>query len=342
MKWDVNLNPFELEYGLQDAGFPLPSGVVDGGAPADFHITAEQRQELIEKGAVHIPGLLNDEWLEYLRANTDWQVEHPHFWSVAGVASGLYDYIQRSIWASNEGFANFLYYSPLATALAKLGDASELRLSTDLLMVNPNKGFKWHQDNQNGPIDAFADNSALRFWVTMDDTPADHGAPVYLAGSHRNTKVSDDAVFVDLEADGLLEYNELLEFRPKAGDLIVWHARSIHKIDGPKDQDWGSSRRRVLGGTVALNDARYLSMGRALFSDMGSHGKEDGDPLAHPLFPKIYPISDPAERAERAAGRCTRTTEGMQRLAGNVFSNMGEMFSFTRVLNPDKNAASKK
>ena len=60
----------------------------------------------------------------------------------------------------------------------------------------------------------------------------DHGAPVYLKGSHRNTKVSSDAVFVDLEKDGLLEYPELLEFRPKAGDLIVWHARSIHKIDG--------------------------------------------------------------------------------------------------------------
>ena len=28
-------------------------------------------------------------------------------------------------------------------------------------------------------------------------------------------------VFVDLERDGLLEYPEMLEFRPKAGDLAV-------------------------------------------------------------------------------------------------------------------------
>lgn len=84
-------------------------------------------------------------------------MQHPHFWSLAGVASGLYDYIQRSVWASNDAFANFLYYSPLASALAGVGRAKELRLSTDLLMVNPNKGFKWHQDNQNGPIDAFSD-----------------------------------------------------------------------------------------------------------------------------------------------------------------------------------------
>ena len=61
-------------------------------------------------------------------------------------------------------------------------------------MVNPNKGFKWHQDNQNGPIDAFAENTALRWWVTMDDCPPDHGAPVYLKGSHRNPTVGPDAV----------------------------------------------------------------------------------------------------------------------------------------------------
>ena len=58
--------------------------------------------------------------------------------------------------------------------------------------------------------------------------------------------------------------------------------------------------------------------------------------LKHPLFPIIYPQSDATERAERAAGRCTRTTEGMQRLAGNMFASMGEMMSWTNVVNPDK------
>jgi len=334
MKWEVNIMPWDLEYGLQSAPVKLPEGIREGDAPQPFAVTEEQRQRLVEDGAIVIPGLLSEEWLEYLRGATDWQVRNPHFWSVAGVASGLYDYIQRSVWASNDAFANFLYYSPLASALANVSNAEELRLSTDLLMVNPNKGFKWHQDNQNGPIDAFQEDfSALRWWVTMDDCPPDHGAPVYLKGSHRNTKVTSDMVFVDLEKDGLLEYPELLEFRPKAGDLIVWHAKAIHKIDGPKSQDWDASRRRVLGGTVALNDAKYLAGGRLLFSDMGSHGLEDGEPLSHALFPKIYPRSDPAERAEAAAGRCTRTWEGVSRMWGNMFASMGEMSSFANVVN---------
>ena len=317
----------------------LPAGIKEGDPPLPFHITDEQRQQLIDDGAVVIPGLLNEEWLAYLRGATDWQVKNPHFWSIAGVASGLYDYIQRSVWASNSAFADFMYYSPLASALAGVGDAEELRLSTDLLMVNPNKGFKWHQDNQNGPIDAFADGNALRWWVTMDDCPPDHGAPVYLKGSHRNKNVSPEAVFVDLEEDGLLEYPELLEFRPRAGDLIVWHAKAIHKIDGPTSQDWDASRRRVLGGTVALDDAKYLAGGRLLFSDMGSHGLDDGAPLRHALFPKLYPCSDPAERAEAQAGRCTRTWEGVGRMWGGAFKSMGEMASFANVVNIGKDGS---
>ena len=44
-------------------------------------------------------------------------------------------------------------------------------------------------------------------------------------------------------------------------------------------------------------------MGRVLFSDMGSHGLIPGDKLQGPLFPIMYPISDPVEREERQAGR---------------------------------------
>ena len=195
MKWDVNIAPWELDYGLQRAPVNLPESVREGDPPQPFEVTDEQRKTLYEEGAIVIPGVLNEEWLKFARDATDWQVNHPHFWSIAGVASGLYDYIQRSVWASNSAFADLLYYSPIMSALAGSCNAKELRLTTDLLMVNPNKGFKWHQDNQNGPV-AFED--ALRWWVTLDDTPADHGAPVYLRKSHLNTDVSADAVFVDL------------------------------------------------------------------------------------------------------------------------------------------------
>lgn len=184
---------------------------------------------------------------------------------------------------------------------------SQVRLSTDLLMVNPNKGFKWHQDNQNGPV---AFEHAMRFWVTLDDTPVDHGAPVYLRGSHRNRCVSESAVFVDISTGELATYAaDTIEFRPRAGDMLVWHPRSIHKIDGPKSQDWGARLRRVLGGTAILGNAPYVGEGKALFGDLGRHSLRNGDPLRGALFPRLYPSSLACEREARERGECTRTVE---------------------------------
>lgn len=83
MKWGVDIAPWNVEYGQQSAPVQLPAGVVKGGPPAPFKITDEQRRKLLEDGAVHIPGLLTPEWLEYLRGATDWQVNtpwSPHAW----------------------------------------------------------------------------------------------------------------------------------------------------------------------------------------------------------------------------------------------------------------------
>jgi hypothetical protein len=53
-------------------------------------------------GVVHIKGVLSPEWVKYLRDSTDWQIENPHIWAVPGIASNLYDYIQRSAWTTNQ------------------------------------------------------------------------------------------------------------------------------------------------------------------------------------------------------------------------------------------------
>jgi len=326
----IKVNAWEYKNGVQDPKIPVPGNPPPLTPPAPFEITPEQIETLKTDGVVHIKGLLNDEWLEYLRASTEWQIKNPHIWASPGVASGIYDYIQRSIWTTNEAFSNFLYHSPLATALAKLGETEEIRLSTDLLMVNPNNGFKWHQDNQNGPV-LFDD--ALRWWVTMDDTPLDYGAPVYLKGSHKNKSVKDDAVFVQLEDGDLKDFPEQIAFPVEAGDAIIWNARSIHKIDGPKSKDWGANKRRVLGGTAVVAGAKYYGEERALFSDMSTHDLKDGDQLLGPQWPRLYPSAVASEYDARKRGECSRTMEGFMRMSGNMFASLGEMGSWLRVYN---------
>lgn len=348
MRMGISVDFMEYVIGNQDGESSVTApvknepGFTPGQAPERFEITAAQRETLLRDGVVHIPQVLTPDWLSYLRDHTEWQIENPHIWASPGVASGLYDYIQRNVWTTNWGFYEFLAYGPCASVFAQLGgalkgqsEADEVRLTTDLLMVNPNKGFKWHQDNQNGPV-AFED--ALRWWVTLDDTPADHGAPVYLQGSQNNTSVGEDAVFVNLADGDLPNYPQLLEFRPKAGDMIVWHPKSIHKIDGPESQDWEKRKRRVLGGTVALNDALFWNKEKVEFADMGRHDLEHGDPLSNPHFPRIWPAVDPVEFQARQAGEVGRSFPGFLRMWSALFSKKtrDQFGSFTKVYNTEK------
>jgi hypothetical protein len=200
-------------------------------------------------------------------------------------------------------------------------------------MVNPNKGFKWHQDNQNGPI---TPEEGIRFWITMDETPKDYGAPVYLEGSHRNTAVEAQSVFVDIDMDGLEEYKDRqLEFRTQPGDMLIWHPKTIHKIDGPADGIW-TSYRRVLGGTAAKGGTKYHDKRGTggVLSDLGQHEMVEGDDLDSPYFPKIYPQWNPKEVAERDAGRVGRSPyEIVNKIGGAVSSASTKKFgSFFKVL----------
>jgi Phytanoyl-CoA dioxygenase (PhyH) len=309
---------WEYNFGLQDPKIPLPHGIVQDVTPPErFAVTEEQMRTLEEDGVVHIQGVFDADWVEYLKEATAYQVENPHFWAFAGTASRLYDYIQRNVWQTNRSFANFYYHSAMGHVLAQCGRTEEVRVSTDLLMVNPNKGFKWHQDNQNGPITA---EDGVRFWITMDETPADYGAPVYLKGSHRNTAVDGNSVFVDIDMPGLDEYrDEQLVFRTKPGDMLVWHPKTIHKIDGPVDGIW-TSYRRVLGGTVAKGGTRYTDKRGTggVLSDLGRHGMVHGDELKSPFFPIVYPAFDKSEAAYRDAGKVGRS-------AVDIFSKIGGM-----------------
>jgi len=327
-------NLWEYNFGLQDHKIPLPHDIVRGQTKAEkFEVFEEQIETLERDGVVLIKGVFDSDWVDYLRTATQKQVEEPHFWAFAGTASKLYDYIQRNIWQTNKAFANFYYHSAASHVLAQCGRTDEIRISTDMLLVNPNKGFNWHQDNQNGPLSW---EEGLRFWISMDQTPKEYGAPVYLKGSHMNNAVSEEAVFVDIEMEGLEDYKDkLAEFQIMPGDMLIWHPRTVHKVDGPSDGIW-TSFRRVLGGTAAKGRATYNDKtgSGGVLSDLGNHGLVQGDKIDSPFFPIIYPQFDKAEAAARDNGEVARSPKDMvSKIGGMVGKTSSEkFFSFFKVL----------
>ena len=139
----------------------------------------------------------------------------------------------------------------------------------------------------------------------MDDAELDVGTPVYLTRSHENDFMESDVVFV---GDELIKKYEAVEFRPQAGDMLIWHPKTIHKVEGPKG-GWGDRKRRVLGGTAAVGECVYEENQEHA---LGKHGLHQGMPLKSPFFPIVYPRSDDLERASVLSGEvgythaCTR------------------------------------
>jgi len=326
------LNPIAIEFGMQSPPVSLPAGVAAGGLPQRFEFSEQQVVQFEEDGVIMIKGGLKP-WVEFLTAVTEHQIEHPHVWSLVGRMSGLYDYIQRNTWMTNDGFRDFLYYSPLGHIISQLGRTPEVRVSTDMLLVNPNKGFGWHQDNQNGPID-FPD--AIRWWVAMDKCGEnDFGAPEYLLGSHKNTTVHNEAVFVTLDSGDLPEYSRTTKFKPEPGDLIVWNSRTIHRILAPPGQTWEEgTQRRALGGTMATAGSIYRNKGGAsAISDLSGHSQVNGEPLGGAYFPRIYPNRVPEEEELRERGGIEgRSAKKIADLGLTLASNAGKYISFTKVL----------
>lgn len=163
-----------------------------------------------------------------------------------------------------------------------------------------------------------------------------YGAPVYLKGSHRNTCVDPQSVFVDIDQPGLEEYrDQQLEFRIEPGDMLVWHPKTIHKIDGPADGIW-TSFRRVIGGTVAKAGTKYEDKRGTggVLSDLGRHGLEQGQDLKSPFFPIIYPRADPDEVKTRDAGKVGRSfVDIVSKIGGMATKASGKRFSsFFQVL----------
>jgi len=280
----------------------LPAGVLPGAPPTRLQLTEEQIERFDRDGFILIPGAVK-EWVEFLRAVSDFQVEYPHVLALSASLRGSYDYIHINTWMTNNGIRDFMYYSALGHILAQLGRTTEVRISTDNLLVNPHKCFGWHQDNQTGPIDP---SDALRFWAAMDPCSPGLGAPEFLLGSHRQAaEVARDTSFVNLGGDGnMWEQCELAEPSVEPGDLLVWHAQTIHQLVVPTGRPWdGEVQRRVISGTAVKHGATYWRRTLSgVMGDASGHELEDGEALGGPYFPRIFPDRVSEEEQVRARG----------------------------------------
>lgn len=283
---------------------PLPPGIERGAAPQRFPLEPAAVERFEAEGVILVRGALAA-WVDFLREVADFQVCNPNELAVAACLRSSYDYCHLNSWMTNNGIHDFLCHSAVGHILAQLGRAEEVRIVTDNLLVNPRSGIAWHQDTQTGPVDV---EDALRFWAAVDPCGPRRGAPEFLIGSHQGGSANRDLCLVDVRGpDGKLPRSALREFSVEPGDLLVWHARAVHRLMVPTDVavDYNAGRqRRVISGTAVRHGTLYWRRVKSgVLGDASGHDLCDGEVLQGPYFPQIFPDSIEAERQERVGGR---------------------------------------
>jgi hypothetical protein len=135
----------------------------------------------------------------------------------------------------------------------------------------------WHQDDYLNPGDTMARYVAV--WMAMGDIHPDSGPFQFIPGSHKWPCLRGDKVkaFVKPEIHGnthewatVSEYfvnkavekymkemgSETAQFDAKRGDILVWHAKMMHRGSVPGDPDL--SRPALIGHYAAIRNRRHL------------------------------------------------------------------------------------
>ncbi|NRA39051.1 MAG: phytanoyl-CoA dioxygenase family protein [Planctomycetes bacterium] len=186
-------------------------------------------------------------------------------------------------WQKDSRFAQITFH-PRVNAIAKILAGGDLRLWHDQVMVKPSGGEPtyMHQGQPNWSHQLNKDSHALSAWIALVDVPLEAGCMGYIPGSHQRWDLGQQMgkhdSFFELAPDLI---DAPVEFLPlKAGDVAFHHAFTAHCAAANV-----SGYDRV-AATVNFMDmeTRYRDSEHCITDALDL---QDGDVLAHALFPQI-------------------------------------------------------
>lgn len=269
--------------------------------PDDRLPSDQQVEEFSRDGAIVLRGVLRPPEVELLRQGIDANLAAP---SVrAKVASRPDDpgfFIEDFCnWQEIPAYWDVISRSALPAAAARLTRSTQVRLYHDHMLTKESgtrQRTPWHQDQ---PYYNVEGSQNVSFWIPVD--PVSRASTLELvAGSHKGpwlmprTFMTNEAKWFpegaladlpDIEADRAA--HDILGWAVEPGDAIAFNMLTLHASAGLEP----GRRRRVFSVRMLGDDMRHAPRRWRISPDFPGLADQlpAGAPMAHPLFPVLWP-----------------------------------------------------
>jgi ectoine hydroxylase-related dioxygenase (phytanoyl-CoA dioxygenase family) len=251
-------------------------------------------------GACVVRGLLEPAEVAELAAGVERNMAEPSGRALEGAgAPGAGRFFEDfRNWTRIPEYERVIRSSRLGEVAATLMGSEAVRLHHDHLLVKePGTTLRtpWHQDQPYYNIDG---SDTVSFWIPLDPVPRESTLE-FVAGSHASgtwymprsffddrALVFDEGTFADVpdvEADR--DAFEILGWELEPGDAVAFNMLTLHAAAGSRN------RRRAFSVRLIGDDVRLAERPHATsptFPELDG-ALSAGDPLDHPLFPRLWP-----------------------------------------------------
>jgi phytanoyl-CoA hydroxylase len=193
-----------------------------------------------------------------------------------------------NIWQASEPFRKVVTNHQVATAIAQLTEATELRVWHDQIQYKPAQvgGVNmWHQDAPYWPI--LAPMTEVSAWIALDDVDVENGCMSMVPGSHLwgnnidflHTLKSYDAMPTEFEGRRI----EIVPCPVKKGEVHFHHALTWHGSHA----NTSGRPRRAIAIHYMTQDTNYVASGEHVMKPFVE--VEGGEKVQGKAFPQVYP-----------------------------------------------------
>ena len=246
-------------------------------------------------GAVCLRGVIGDEWLESLRQAS------PAAMELAPSEPGMIYFKRIRLWPKIPVFGEFCTRSALPQLAALMLRTDKINLLYDQLFVKEPHMVDRTVWQPYWPVRGWP---AMSFWVPLDPVDEATGALEFIKGSHawnawyqpihgdeqgrlRSTPEPRPGFIEMPDFEAQRERHEMLKWEMEPGDVIAFHALTLHGSTGNTSR---TRVRRAYSVRYAGRDTRYFDTtdlpGRNL--DLLNPALKTGDPLDSEMFPVVY------------------------------------------------------